>query len=559
MMQLLCNGQRLDLYEDSSLQFTKKNPLFAFDELSAERTTSFKLPATPTNDRVLACARVPAYKGDGMRKLFSAELQAGTIVKRGYLYVKSYSKGDYDAVMVCDMLFDLKAFGNYEWGSLIWNARVSDTIYAANAADIPTMARIKYHRPTGDGVQPAINIGKVLQQLDEQGILPIKGVTNTDLWLIRAGDNRRLDQVLNVIASAPDGDDLNIANSQGLFELYPMPTDDGAGHGYINALYIDRYGLTMTFADDTPENVCLCGSDNTSPYHKVEFLATRKFLRPLTSGGAVRYEGQPLAGQTISVPAYKQFVLMTGSSTPYNEDPSSPIDWVDLDMRLETAVNVKVRVSGDGFMYYYSSQLTDLKIGDVLKMYSAFTGTLIGLDADNNIRFFDTITPTDKPIALIDIDNVQRSFGDWAQNNYVKCKESDNVFETERKWVNYRIYNDNIEEEKDLMVLECIEGGHYDAADTIIIRTTEGGLLKENAAAKTGTEEYLERISMVKNMSMQDICEASTTVKVKARMSLAEFSDITSATSFIVKNTRYIWVDAKWDKNTADFTLARLE
>lgn len=108
------------------------------------------------------------------------------------------------------------------------------------------------------------------------------------------------------------------------------------------------------------------------------------------------------------------------------------------------------------------------------------------------------------------------------------------------------------------MVLECIEGGHYDAADTIIIRTTEGGLLKENAAAKTGTEEYLERISMVKNMSMQDICEASTTVKVKARMSLAEFSDITSATSFIVKNTRYIWVDAKWDKNTADFTLARL-
>lgn len=558
MMQLLCNGQRLDLYDNASLQFTKKNPLFAFDELSAERTTSFKLPATPNNDRVLACARVPAYKGDGMRKRFNAELQAGTIVKRGYLYVKSYSKGDYDTVMVCDMLFDLKAFGNYEWGSLIWNARISNTIYDANAADIPTMARIKYHRPTGDGVQPAINIGKVLQQLDAQGILPIKGVTNTNLWLIRSGNNVTLDQVRNPITSAPTSTDLNLNNAQGIFDLAAMSTGEGASD-YIQAFYVDQYGLTMTFADNTPDNVCLCGATNDTPYPKVEFLGTRKFLRPLTSGGAVRYTGTPLKGQTISVPAYKQFVFMTGTSTPYNADPSTPIDWAELRLDEETAVSFDLRISGEDDDRNYSSQLTDLKIGDVLKMYSAFTGTLIGLDANNNIRFFDTITPTDNPITLIDIDNVQRGFGDWAQNNYVKCKDSENVFATEHKWVNYRIYNDNIEAEKDLMVLECIEGGHYDAADTIIIRTTEGGLLKENAAAKTGTEVYLQRISMVKNTAMQDICNASTTVKVKARMSLADFSDITSVTSFIVKNTRYIWIDAKWDKNTADFTLARLE
>ena len=558
MMQLLCNGARVDLYDDASLQFTKKNPLFAFDALSAERTTSFKLPATPTNDRVFSCARVPAYKGDGMRKRFNAELQAGTVVKRGYLYVSSYSKNEYNAVMVCDMLFDLKAFGNYEWGSLIWNKEVSSTVYNANAANIPTMARIKYHRPSGDTVQPAINIGVLLQQLDAQGILPIKGVTDTSLRLIRKGDNRKLDQVLNVITSEPYGMELNIANSQGLFDLYPMPTDDRAEPGYINALYIDQNGLTMTFADDTPDNVCLCGSSDDKPF-KVEFLGTRKFLRPLTSGGAVRYEGTPLKGQTITVPGYKQFVLMTGTSTPYDADPTRAIDWAELDMHKETPVNVKVRVSGDDYRYYYSSQLTDLNISDVLKLYSAYTGTLIGLDADGNIRFFDSITPSDNTVQLIELDNVQRGFGDWAQKNYVRFKQSEYVLDYERKSIHYDIENDNLQAEQDILVLECVEGGQYDGADTIMVRGAEsGGVLTEDFAAKAGGNEYLQRVSLVKDSTMQALCDASTTVVIQARMSMADFSNMDSSTTFLVRNTQYMWVEAQWQKDVAKFTLVRM-
>ena len=59
MMQLVCNGSRLDLYENTDLQFMEENPLFAFDNIKCERTTSFKLPATPTNDRVFSLARIP--------------------------------------------------------------------------------------------------------------------------------------------------------------------------------------------------------------------------------------------------------------------------------------------------------------------------------------------------------------------------------------------------------------------------------------------------------------------------------------------------------------------
>ncbi len=104
-MQLLCNGVQLDLYNDFKLQLKHINPLFAFDKLECERTTEFKLPTTPTNDRVLSLARIPAYNGVGMMVKFPAELQAGAIVMSGYMYVRQYDGKDYTAVLtVGDMV-----------------------------------------------------------------------------------------------------------------------------------------------------------------------------------------------------------------------------------------------------------------------------------------------------------------------------------------------------------------------------------------------------------------------------------------------------------------------
>lgn len=111
-MLLLCNNISLDLYADANLQFKHSNPLFAFDKLECERTTQFKLPATPANDRAFALARIPAYAGTGMMRKFSAQLQAGTIVKDGYLYVSEFDGKDYTAVFVTGELLGLQAVKN---------------------------------------------------------------------------------------------------------------------------------------------------------------------------------------------------------------------------------------------------------------------------------------------------------------------------------------------------------------------------------------------------------------------------------------------------------------
>lgn len=107
-MQLVCNGITLDLYEGTGLQLKKTNPAFAFDAMSAERTTNFKLPATPTNDRVFECAKLPAYEGAGMRKKFDATLIDGLVVMNGFLYVASFDGKDYNAIFVGGLAYDLK-------------------------------------------------------------------------------------------------------------------------------------------------------------------------------------------------------------------------------------------------------------------------------------------------------------------------------------------------------------------------------------------------------------------------------------------------------------------
>ena len=57
-MQLLCNGVFVDLYENTKIQFTHDNPLFAFDSLKCERTTQFKLPTTKKNDSLFESCRL---------------------------------------------------------------------------------------------------------------------------------------------------------------------------------------------------------------------------------------------------------------------------------------------------------------------------------------------------------------------------------------------------------------------------------------------------------------------------------------------------------------------
>ena len=573
MMQLLCNGKRVDLYADEKMQFTKKNPFFAFDELSAERTAEFKLPATPNNDAIFSVARNHAYYGEAMRKRFRMELQCGTVVKKGYLYIKAYDKKDYKAVLVCDMLFDLKAFGNYEWGSVIWDNYYTETQYNANAASIPTVAIVKYHTEnvgTTIPKMPSFSIGEVLQQIDTQNVLPIKNITDTATRYIIKGSNVALADVKENLIFTNNGDgSYSIALSQNIIGTDVIPISEIGGM----QVFEWHIGYSITFPADTPQNLCICRGDKRQIDPAIDFIGSRKFKRPATAGGAVRYEGAPLAGQTIVLPEEMvigdtaTILLLTGAGIEYNaDDPDGThISWSEIDYGIdaEPDYNVAVRLNGYPMGAQsgspFSAVFADLSIGTVIKAYTAATGTLIGINSDKQLQFYTTITPSDKVLQLISIEHLERTFADWAQKNWMQYKEVDWIKDWERKRNYYTIDNDNIETEKDLLTLDVVEGAKYTDNDYALARNmSDSGILAEDMIAKTGSLEYMQRVPIQKNATMQDICANSTTIKVNARMSLAEYSGMESQSTFIVENVRYIWVEAQWQNNIAKFTLAKL-
>lgn len=580
MMQLLCNGVRLDLYDGDGLQFSKKNPMFAFDELSAERTMSFKLPSTPTNDKVLSIARVPAYNGEGMRRKFEAYLQSGVVVKRGFLYVSKFDGKDYEAIMVLDMLYNVKAFGNYELGTLILPYRMATTFIDADDTS-PLVGLVKYHHtsPLSSYVymRPSVDLGQLFTELNSQGVLKMSGMTSDIVRLIRkSGDTYKLDNVLeHLINSQASQGDMGLSTAQGIISTDQMTVYDDRVDGVGTLLTTTAFSIvnggtiSITFPDNTPEDLCLCypiymsGDD----YAHIGFIGSRSFSRPATQGGDVVYSGDPLAGQTVTFSVdNNKFMLMTGEGMPYSS--STVMDFYEMDYTYQADYDLSIRISQDDIYFGlsdtlpYSAVLMDLSLGDLLKMYSSVVGKLVGATKDGTIKFIDSLSPNFVEPEVMELKEVSRTFSDWAKENIIKFKESSMVLEEERLTMQYDIDNDNIESTKTLQELNAVEGGIYDDGtdNLVLVRVEEKSPYKTPLDVLTEADgyTYLNRPTLRKCSLMQTICESSTMVKAAFHMTLHEYSNIDSETGFLINGVKYTWLEASWQKDVAQVTLVRI-
>lgn len=108
MIQLICNGVEVDVPRGTSIAWKNTNILFAFDKASCERSLTFTLPSTATNDSVFELCRLPQYIGQGFRRLYDAEYRDGLLVKRGYAYVTQSHKSGYNVTLIVGELTALK-------------------------------------------------------------------------------------------------------------------------------------------------------------------------------------------------------------------------------------------------------------------------------------------------------------------------------------------------------------------------------------------------------------------------------------------------------------------
>ena len=598
-MQLLCNGVFVDLYDNTRVQFTHDNPLFAFDSLKCERTTQFKLPTTPKNDRLFALARIPAYTGEGMRRKFNAQLIDGQVIKDGYLYVSAYDGKDYAAIFVTGELIGLQQIRDagkiadfwHPAGSIVWsNANVKDantsagqqslalTRYKTNdmpchpSFDLSDVMNYAYQAITGHGLTVPRQRGFRLIP-KEMPTLPKMSVTITYTGTgVPFDDSYEPSQYGNTMTIS---DGAQIVQQQDLVLLIGVGGTSTQWKYTKLHQFVARQNLIITFPSDFSADYFLMsiedkGVDGSNPEYnylsQAWFLGGYSFTQK--QGGGTRVSGTPLAGRSVEIPTGTPFMILSDSW--YEYEPS-PFNWNGFRFINDSSYELSgIVIEGKdiavGDTVRAVDILPDLTLVELMKIYSYCVGKVLMYDETNGVSFddlnFATWPVVDISDKLTKRGEVARKFGDYAQHNVISFKSGNDVPTNQLISAEYVVDNDNLEASKDIAVIPYSEGSidvdggytvaRFDAEDTAKHKLYADGIMVCGAAA-CGL-----RISLPTNAGLQALCDASTQIKVNARLTLLEYNKITPKTLIQVDGTQYVWTARSWQSNEATFTLAKV-
>lgn len=589
-MQLVCNGHRLDLYDNTELQFTEENPLFAFDNIKCERTTNFKLPATPANDRVFALARIPAYAGEGMRRKFTAQLQMGTIVKDGYLYVSSWSGKEYEAIFVTGEMVGLQRIKDagklkdliQESDRLIWNEA---NTHGANSSAGREKYAITRYKTDAALCLPSFDLADIIEDASFGIITPSLQLDKRN-WRIIAPkaepiDERQVTMEFVGTGADPSSDISNpqlarSANISGLSWLgsYASQTIlvfvNNAQRYYSVRQFVCGQDIMLTFSEDFSADIFLMSFGNDAMYNTLKteyFLGDYYFSNNTTTGQGIVRHGTPLAKKSVRINARTPFTFVQASDYDYNRNAPQVegFRWLGYG-NLTASFKVEGIETKEGDYVMLHDILPDITLADALKVYAYLRGEQLYYTDKDGVQFDDLFFISwprfDISKRLLSIGKVTRTFSEYAQHNLVQFDSAEDVPQNTRVITEYTLDNDNISESKEVGKIPFNEG-EIDAADGVIVARFDAEDVEKNTLPKygiavAGQSQFMERIQLPKNAGIQALCDASTQVEVQARMSAYEYAQINAKTRILCRGTEYVWTSRSWQKDTAKFVLAKL-
>ena len=584
MMQLLCNGVQLDLYDNAGLQFEHENPLFAFDNLKCERTTQFKLPSTPNNDGVLSLARIPAYDGVGMRQKFTAQMVDGVVVKDGYLYVSSFDGKDYAAIFVTGELIGLQAIKDL--GKIPEIMSYPDVVTVGTTPTTPTNARgtlfanVAYSKPAGDTLVPSIELKSLYDSIVTQYSLnaqafPVslygmrivppaaKGVNEMQEFKCTIDATQR---TLQPDATQPTTNYNTLQYDSRLFEYEDVPYGiavNKAGDTSSNQYYLVRVYKTKTALKLTmPETMSY--RSYIYDFVNLDFIGGYSFDKDFD--GTTTRTGTPLAGRTIELAAGTAFAFVDEryyiytrvsvmGTNYYNRGFFLDNENVGVDFNTDYMIKVQSvnnpLVNGD--LCRLQDNLPNISFTELCKTIAALCGCVLNYDEANGLTFEPLVLsgyPVKEVKELTKRGEVTRTFADYVQRNIVQFESNEGV--TEKLSVVYTINNDNLAEENELLTMPFSEGESLNGSLRI------EGKLETPTLGADGGGSALEKVTLTSIAGLQQLCNASTQFKVSAHMLLMEYNAITAKTLLQVDGSVYAWTSRSWQKDAAQFTLARI-
>ena len=614
-MQLICNGYALDLYQNTDMQFVHDNPLFAFEKISCERTTSFKLPATKTNDAAFALARVPASYGAGMRHKFAAQLQYDGAVKNGYLYVSEFEKNEYKAVFVTGDLVRLQSVrdaGRIR-DLLIFDATLPmTTVKRADDQSIVAFDNVEHlteyqaiQSPSVsmkylvDEIAAGMNINVNWQQTQNAEKIRLiasnscsLSETKIHLTRIRSGQqqaraftNNTFLGIVKNNASRVAGYWLATILNDGQWNYVEEPVRNQLDRADLYE-WICPYDCSLAFPADLDNDFFLVSGNigyATSTIYgtywkKTTFLGEYWFNEQT---GVV--QGIPLRGRTVQIPANTPFTLVRKSEFAlpdiYSTDPTPRTSPMGFNPELATDYDIEIKFSCDHEFTYdepvpYNAIMPDLEYIDLLKMAAALTGTVLYYTDAGGI-IFDKLQPLGEygvgawsvhNTRVMKVGKMERKFADYERSNIIRFEDDPLVLSWEKLTRVYGIENDMLKDEKELLKLQASEGGlsvltFVDQSDQQQIRNlvvVRGDEARTVVGMLSQDTEYMLRCSLPEIEGLQMLCARSTRLEADMYMTLLEYEQATAKTVLHVLGNNYVWTAKNWQKNVAKFTLAKL-
>lgn len=568
-------GRVLDLPANFKLQFVKKNPLFAFDELEVERTTTFAVPKTPNNLLALGFANDFHRRGEMMRRKVEAQMQSGTVTRDGYLYVGSFNGSEFECIFVTgDLLFlqRLRDLGDI-------SQFIDDTIFERNTSSIWNAERsseIRWGRVrymTDGDIKLSANLNDIVDMvIANSGAAVDISTLGVDLsqYRIISGENKGIAETqitidrtflsYPVIGSQDPVLMNNISvNIGGIFSVVDerykplIQLRNNIGYaGYVRCLRAEQ-DLLLSFPNETSDTVFL-GTPNESGGWN--FLGGYSFTK---SGGTLVVTGSPLAGRSVDIPLGQTFCIVYLYDYVYEQSSGGVLtDGWQID---PTPISVSCVVSGrseqsNGANIRLKDNLPEMTVVELLKVLATLSGRLLSVEG-GQVVFKDSVegdTLLDG-LQVIKWLELTRAFSDYAQRNTIDFASDEQLAQADRVAMVYTLDNENIELAKSLLTIPMSEGSRvWDYAQFVLF--VRGDF--DGYTLSAGGVTYLEQVTLPKNESLQSVLGKSTSLVMECRFGMYDFDRLTAKKMIYFDGARWVWTEAQWSNGIARFSLSQI-
>lgn len=587
MVEFNVGGILLDVPQNLNIDFKKKNILFAFDSIELERTTSFKLPKTPTNLRVFNFSNDLHRVGTAMRKRVFAQFQSGIVTKKGYIYVSGYDyKSEFfECIFVTGEflgLKELKELGAADELGYDENLSVRyNDLTNINIVNMPDFRVLRSYATDG-AYRPSYRLSYILDWLMNKTSVTVDAIPR-DFDIILTNPNPVQPTTFSItqeIVSSGQPTEPPISSyynsiftSSNVNAMFDFVGYDQYNGEPTVVLGVQRYyrvrflrakmDMIITFPSNFPD-VFMYGMRDT--YGGMVFYGDYSFS---VSNYTMTKSGSPLAGRTVSLKNGDAFIFV--DSNDYQMIPPSTSGGLSVPaslgfyplISLSNFEGMTIEAEGDlkaGDVIYLRDNMPALTATDILKIFAYLNGKVLWYDNKSKRVTFENLDVYNYRTIIFDkvisVTNLRRTFGDYAQENKINFDSPEGMRSADYIQAFYSIDNDNIEQSKELYTIPFSEGRRYGDSNAIAIRSEDNDTIAVPVLSALSGRLY--RVDIEKNSVLQSILTNSTTIDVQVEMTLFEYNSIQDKVRIFYDFAYWVWIDAVWSNGVARFTLAKV-